>query len=117
MDELDVEVLIVGGGPVGLSASIELSRHGVSSLLVEKHKDTSIFPKARLISTRTMELVRAWGMQAEVERAGLPREDTLAVGVGTSLTSEDLLRAVAPLDEDARRARPTPTSARRTGSR
>ncbi|MEV4750711.1 FAD-dependent monooxygenase [Streptosporangium sp. NPDC049248] len=101
MDELDVEVLIVGGGPVGLSASIELSRYGISSLLVERHQKTSLFPKARLISTRTMELVRAWGIQDEVERAGLPREETLAVGVGTSLTDDDFLRAVAPLHEDA----------------
>ncbi|WP_344745548.1 FAD-dependent monooxygenase [Streptosporangium vulgare] len=101
MDELDVEVLIVGGGPVGLSASIELSRHGISSLLVERHRGTSLFPKARLVSTRTMELVRAWGIQDEVERAGLPREETLAVGVGTSLTDDDFLRAVAPLHEDA----------------
>ncbi|MEU8265868.1 FAD-dependent monooxygenase [Sphaerisporangium sp. NPDC049002] len=101
MDTLDVEVLIVGGGPVGLSASIELSRHGISSLLVEKHPGTSIFPKARLISTRTMELFRAWGIQEEVERTGMPREGVLAVGVGTSLAAGDFLRAAAAIQEDA----------------
>jgi putative polyketide hydroxylase len=55
-DALDVPVLIVGGGPVGLSASILLSRLGVHSLLVEKHQDTVPFVKAISISTRTMEL-------------------------------------------------------------
>nr|WP_062330437.1 FAD-dependent monooxygenase [Herbidospora sakaeratensis] len=104
MDEPRVEhfeTLIVGGGPVGLAASIELSRHEISSLLVEKHPDTSLFPKARLISTRTMEILRSWGVQDEVERAGMPREDVLAVGVGTSLSAGDYLRKAAAIAADA----------------
>ncbi|MDG4765616.1 FAD-dependent monooxygenase [Solwaraspora sp. WMMD406] len=101
METVDVEVLIVGGGPAGLSASIELSRHGVTSLLVERHADTSIFPKARLVSTRTMEIFRSWGIQDAVERAGLPRADSLALGVGSALTAPDFRRAVAPIHDDA----------------
>ncbi|WP_157251768.1 FAD-dependent monooxygenase [Nonomuraea typhae] len=101
MDELDVEVLIVGGGPVGLSASIELSRHGISSLLVEKHPGTSIFPKARLITTRTMEIFRAWDIVEEVEHTGMPREEFLAVGVGSSLSSDDFVRSAAAIQRDA----------------
>ncbi|EHR62798.1 FAD-dependent monooxygenase [Saccharomonospora cyanea] len=101
MADLEVDVLIVGGGPVGLTASLECSRHGLTSLLVERHESTSIFPKARLVSTRTMELVRAWGLQDEVERLGLPREESLAVGVGSSLTAPDFHREVAPIVEDA----------------
>ncbi|ONI90744.1 2-polyprenyl-6-methoxyphenol hydroxylase [Saccharothrix sp. ALI-22-I] len=101
MADIEVDVLIVGGGPVGLAASIECSRHGLTSLLVERHAGTSIFPKARLVSTRTMELVRAWGLAEEVERVGLPREDSLAVGVGSSLTAADFHREVAPIVEDA----------------
>lgn len=101
MADFEVDVLIVGGGPVGLAASVECSRHGLTSLLVERHAGTSVFPKARLVSTRTMELVRAWGLQAEVERAGLPREESLAVGVGSSLTAPDFHREVAPIEEDA----------------
>lgn len=101
MAHKDVDVLIIGGGPVGLATSIECSRHGLTSLLVERHESTSIFPKARLISTRTMELVRTWGLQDEVESVGLPREDTLAVGVGSSLTADDFHREVAPIEEDA----------------
>jgi hypothetical protein len=42
-----VPVLIVGGSPVGLTASILLSQQGVKSLLVERHPGTAILPKAR----------------------------------------------------------------------
>lgn len=101
MADTEVDVLIVGGGPVGLSAAVECARHGLTSVLVERHEGTSIFPKARLISTRTMELVRAWGIEDAVEREGLPREDSLAVGVGTSLTADDFHREVAPIEADA----------------
>ena len=50
----EVPVLIVGGGPVGLTASFLLSLHGIRSLLVERHPGTSIVPKARGINARTM---------------------------------------------------------------
>ena len=68
--DYDTSVLIVGGGPTGLSTSIMLSRLGVRSLLVEKHPDTSTHPKAAGISTRTMELFRQWGVDERVRAAG-----------------------------------------------
>ena len=58
---LDIPVLISGGGPVGLMASLLLSQHGVRSLLVERHPSTAITPKARGINARTMELFRQCG--------------------------------------------------------
>src|SRR5580692_5728327 len=58
---LDFPVLISGGGPVGLAASLLLSRHGVRSLLVERHPGTARTPKARGINARTMEVFRQCG--------------------------------------------------------
>ena len=55
-----VPVVIVGGGPVGLAAALELSRYGVGSLLVERHDRTTWHPKARNLNTRTMEIARGW---------------------------------------------------------
>ena len=52
-----IPVLIVGGGPVGLTASILLSRHGVRSLLAERHPGTAVHPKARAINARSMEML------------------------------------------------------------
>jgi putative polyketide hydroxylase len=68
---LDIPVLISGGGPVGLTASLLLSRHGVRSLLVERHPGTALTPKARGINARTMEIFRQCGIDSAVRDAGL----------------------------------------------
>ena len=57
----DDRVIIVGGGPVGLGAALELARFGVRSILIEKHESTSWHPKTRNFNTRTMEIARGWG--------------------------------------------------------
>jgi putative polyketide hydroxylase len=67
---LDIPVLISGGGPVGLTASLLLSKHGVRSLLVERHPGTAILPKARGINARTMEMYRQCGIDAAIRAAG-----------------------------------------------
>jgi putative polyketide hydroxylase len=71
---LDIPVLISGGGPVGLTASLLLSKHGVRSLLVERHPGTAILPKARGINARTMEMYRQCGIDAAIRAAGLAAE-------------------------------------------
>lgn len=54
-------VIIVGAGPVGLSAALELARFHVPSVVVEQHESTSWHPKARNLNARTMEIARGWG--------------------------------------------------------
>jgi len=73
---IEVPVLIVGGGPVGLTASILLSQHGIRSLLVERHPGTAIVPKARGINARTMEMYRQIGIEQAIRDAGLAPERT-----------------------------------------
>src|SRR5436190_610138 len=72
----EVPVLIVGGGPVGLTASILLSREGVRSLLVERHPGTAVHPKARAINARSLEMYRQCGVEAAIRGAGLGPEHT-----------------------------------------
>jgi 2-polyprenyl-6-methoxyphenol hydroxylase-like FAD-dependent oxidoreductase len=54
-------VIVVGAGPVGLGAVLELARCGVRSVLIEKHDGISWHPKTRNFNTRTMEIARGWG--------------------------------------------------------
>jgi 2-polyprenyl-6-methoxyphenol hydroxylase-like FAD-dependent oxidoreductase len=58
----NVPVLIVGAGPAGLAAAITLSRYGIESLLVERRADMSSLPRSTVISTRSMEILRSWGL-------------------------------------------------------
>ena len=91
----EVPVLIVGGGPVGLSAALLLARHGVQSLLVERHPTTSRLPKARLVNTRTMEVFRQCGIESEVQRAGLPPSSARYLIRARSVAGEELDRREA----------------------
>ena len=90
----EVPVVIVGGGPVGLTASILLSRLGVQSLLVERHPGTAIHPKARGINARTMEVFRQCGVETAVRRAGLSPERTGLIVWVRTLTGEEIERRV-----------------------
>src|SRR5215831_8584003 len=88
----EVPVLIVGGGPVGLTASMLLSRLGVRSLVAERHPGTSIHPKARGINARTMEVFRQCGVESAVRKAGLPPERTGLIIWVRTLAGEEIER-------------------------
>jgi 2-polyprenyl-6-methoxyphenol hydroxylase-like FAD-dependent oxidoreductase len=92
MKTVEIPVLIVGGGPVGLCASILLSQHGVPSLLVECHTETSLYPKARLVNTRTMEIFRACGLEQPVRKISLPPEQSRYAIWARTLAGEERQR-------------------------
>lgn len=93
-----VDVLVIGGGPCGLSASIALSRQGISSLLVERHEGTAPHPKALHLSTRTMEVFRAWGIADDIRSLALPLSDH-GLFLGRSLSDPAYTRhAIWPME-------------------
>lgn len=86
-----VQVLVVGAGPSGLVAGIALARYGIRVLVVEKRAEISTLSRALAISTRTMEILRSWGLEDTV-RAGAANVEpcgwvtrTLASGEGTEI--------------------------------
>lgn len=67
-------VIIIGGGPVGLSAAISLAYQGIKSILIEKHPTITDHPKARGVNGRSMELFRLWGLEDKMKQYQMPRE-------------------------------------------
>ena len=72
-----VQVLVVGLGPAGLVAAIGLARYGVRVLLLEKRDGLAMLSRAIVISTRSMEILRSWGLEEEV-RGELPTSNLVA---------------------------------------
>ncbi|WAZ24922.1 FAD-dependent monooxygenase [Streptomyces cinnabarinus] len=70
----EVEVLVVGGGPVGLTARALLERWGVEVLLVEKYRELSPFPRSRLVNVRSMEILRGLALDEKVAGAAFRPE-------------------------------------------
>jgi 2-polyprenyl-6-methoxyphenol hydroxylase-like FAD-dependent oxidoreductase len=58
----ETPVLIVGGGPVGLTLDLTLAQQGVAAILVERNPSTTTHPKMDITNGRSMELFHhvAW---------------------------------------------------------
>lgn len=59
-------MLVVGAGAAGLATAALLAKHGVKSLLVEKRSEVFIYPKARNLSFRSLEILRGLGLSDRV---------------------------------------------------
>ncbi len=68
---VEVDVLIAGAGPVGLSLAIELGHRGVRCLVVERNDRVGYSPRAKTTNVRTREHLRRWGI-ADALRAASP---------------------------------------------
>ncbi|MDN5285318.1 MAG: 2,4-dichlorophenol 6-monooxygenase [Mucilaginibacter sp.] len=65
-----VPVLIVGGGISGLTAALFLLKHNIIPLVIERHRSTSIHPRARGFDIRTMELYRELSLSEQIREVG-----------------------------------------------
>ncbi|NIJ09630.1 2-polyprenyl-6-methoxyphenol hydroxylase-like FAD-dependent oxidoreductase [Sphingomonas vulcanisoli] len=99
--EVTSPVLIVGGGPFGLMCSIELSRRGIASYLVDADLGTARNPQANATQARTMEHFRRLGFSEEIRQAGLPHDYPTDIAYFTRYVGHELARFALPASRDA----------------
>lgn len=104
------DVLVVGGGPVGLFTSLLLARHGLASTVVERWQAPLDAPKAHVINPRTLEIFRAAGIQDGVLRGQATRlADSRHVRFRASLAGREYGKVLfEQQDESAKALTPTP---------
>jgi 2-polyprenyl-6-methoxyphenol hydroxylase-like FAD-dependent oxidoreductase len=92
MADIEVPVLIAGGGPVGMVLALNLARYGVRSLLVERNATTTRHPKMDLTNGRSMELFHRLGLVEQLRDAGVPRGNAFDIAWYANLAGEELHR-------------------------
>lgn len=81
----DYDVVIVGGGPTGLTLAIDLGQRGISCLLVEQNTEPSPWPKFDRCNARTMEYYRRLGLSDRVRELGYPADHPMDVYIVSSM--------------------------------
>jgi len=101
---MDTEVLIVGGGPTGLTLAIDLGLRGVRTILVERKEAPAFLPKMERCNARTMEIYRRMGIADAVRAAGLPAHCPMDVFIVLSLARPPLVHLPYPSVAQAKEA-------------
>ena len=98
---LQTQVVIAGGGPVGLTLAMDLAQRGVDCVVIERRsagEPPSV--KCNHVSSRTMEIFRRLGFAAQVRAAGLPDDYPNDVVLRTRATGYELTRIHIPCRRD-----------------
>src|SRR5262249_37865233 len=70
----ETDILIVGGGPVGMVAAYQLALLGQPCMLIEQNVSTTHSPKMEFTRSRSMELFRKMGLVDELRKQGVPED-------------------------------------------
>jgi len=91
--ESEIDVLIVGAGPVGLAAAIELGQRGIRCLVVERNDRVGYSPRAKTTNVRTREHLRRWGIADALREASpMSRDHPADVVFATRMNGPELAR-------------------------
>ncbi len=63
------QVVIVGGGPVGMGLAIELGQRGIRCVVIERYREPQRIPKGQNLTQRTLEHFHFWGAEQALRDA------------------------------------------------
>lgn len=94
------EVLVIGGGPAGLAAGVDLGTRGIRALVIDEGDGIARFPTAESFDARSMEWMRQHGIAGAQHRDGFPEEYPRDISFVTRLTGYELARFRRPGNRD-----------------
>ena len=100
---MDTQVLIAGGGPVGLMTALELNKQGIKAILIEKNPTTTRHPKMDITNGRSMELFRRWGVDKKLRAVAVPEDHCFDVIWASNLAGHELARFTYPTPNEFRK--------------
>lgn len=97
---LETDVIIVGGGPVGLALAGDLGWRGINCILIEQSDGIIRTPKMNEVNIRTMEFCRRWGVDEAVMSCPFPDDYPMDIAFVTALGGYELARMKRPAKRD-----------------
>jgi 2-polyprenyl-6-methoxyphenol hydroxylase-like FAD-dependent oxidoreductase len=104
----ETPILIVGAGPIGLALALDLGWRGISCTIIDQGDGSIDLPRGGMVSARTMEFCRRWGIAEDVARAGFPDTYKLDMVYCTNLSGYLLERDEYPAPRDQKAPRESP---------
>lgn len=97
----EIQVLIIGAGPVGLTLAIDLAWRGIPVTLIERRARGELPPpKCNHTSARSMEIFRRLGVATKLRNSGLPADFPNDCAFRTTMTGIELARIPIPCRRD-----------------
>lgn len=101
MKTIQTQVLIVGAGPVGLTAAMDLASRGIDVVVAEiRRAGEPPNVKCNHVSARSMEVFRRLGIVQQVREGGLPADFPNDCAYRTAVVGRELTRIPIPSRQD-----------------